>query len=67
MGVDPDLAWPDAYETLKQGSEIGSGAAAEVAAATGREVGRPERIISIKELSYDDETAVMYQRGDHKI
>ena len=64
MGLDPTLL-ADAYETLKQGSEIGSGAAAK-AAATGSGGRKTKKNYLNKELIYDDETAFLYQRGDTK-
>ena len=60
MGLDPTLL-ADAYETLKQGSEIGSGAAAK-AAATGSGGRKTKKNYLNKELIYDDETAFLYSR-----
>ena len=64
MGLDPTLL-ADAYETLKEGSEIGSGAAAK-AGATGSGGRKTKKNYLNKELIYDDETAFLYKRGDTK-
>ena len=64
MGLDPNLL-ADAYETLKEGSEIGSGAVAK-AGGNGSGGRQTKKNYLNKELIYDDETAFMYQRGDTK-
>ena len=64
MGLDPNLL-ADAYETLKEGSEIGSDAVTKAGATTSNGRHQKKNYLN-KELIYDDETAFMYQRGDTK-
>ena len=64
MGLDPNLL-ADAYETLKEGSEIGSDAVDKTGSTTSNGRHQKKNYLN-KELIYDDETAFMYQRGDTK-
>jgi len=64
MGLDPTLL-SDAYETLKQGSEIGSHAADQRSIKGSNGTHTKKNYIN-KELIYEDETAFIYQRGDTK-
>ena len=60
MGLDPNLL-ADAYETLKEGSQIGSDAVDKTGSTTSNGRHQKKNYLN-KELIYDDETAFMYQR-----
>ena len=64
MGLDPNLL-ADAYETLRQGVEIGSEAVAKKS-SKGTNGRQEKKNYFNKELIYEDETAFIYQRGDTK-
>ncbi len=64
MGLDPTLL-ADAYETLKQGSEIGSDAV-DQKSGKGTSGRHTKKNYLNKELIYEDESAFIYQRGDTK-
>lgn len=64
MGLDPELL-ADAYQTIREGSEIGS--EAKVVSDKIRTNGRQTKVNYLnKELIYEDEGAFLYQRGDTK-
>jgi len=64
MGLDPTLL-ADAYETLRQGVEIGSDAVAKQS-SKGTNGRQEKKNYFNKELIYEDESAFIYQRGDTK-
>lgn len=66
MGIDPDLL-TDAYETLKEGSEIaGEHSHVRQRRVASDQAGTRKKNFIDKELIYDDEHAILYKRGDTK-